>query len=78
MSGSVRSKMKVTYITICSTCVCQTFVLMQLTTTEAWPFRELWLWIRAGNCSGKAQVEVSTYLMPEIVTGEGNIGFHCE
>ena len=26
----------------------------------------------------KAQVEVSTYLMPQIVTGEGNIGFHCE
>ena len=26
----------------------------------------------------KAQVEVSTYLMPHIVTGEGNIGFHCE
>ena len=25
-----------------------------------------------------AQVEVSTYLMPKIVTGEGNIGFHCE
>ena len=25
-----------------------------------------------------AQVEVSTYLMPQIVTGEGNIGFHCE
>ena len=26
----------------------------------------------------KAQVEVSTYLMPQLVTGEGNIGFHCE
>ena len=26
----------------------------------------------------KAQVEVSTYLMPQIVRGEGNIGFHCE
>ena len=26
----------------------------------------------------KAQVEVATYLMPQIVTGEGNIGFHCE
>ena len=26
----------------------------------------------------KAQVEVSTYLMPQIMTGEGNIGFHCE
>ena len=26
----------------------------------------------------KAQVEVSTYLMPHIVTREGNIGFHCE
>ena len=26
----------------------------------------------------KAQVEVSTYLMPQIVTGEGNIGFLCE
>ena len=26
----------------------------------------------------KAQVEVSTYLMPQIVTGEGYIGFHCE
>ena len=26
----------------------------------------------------KAQVEVSTYLMPQIVTGEGNIGFQCE
>ena len=26
----------------------------------------------------KAQVEMSTYLMPQIVTGEGNIGFHCE
>ena len=26
----------------------------------------------------KAHVEVSTYLMPQIVTGEGNIGFHCE
>ena len=24
------------------------------------------------------QVEVSTYLMPPIVTGQGNIGFHCE
>ncbi len=26
----------------------------------------------------RAQVEVSTYLMPQNVTGEGNIGFHCE
>ena len=26
----------------------------------------------------KAQVEVSTYLMPQIVTGEGNIVFHWE
>ena len=28
----------------------------------------------------KAQVEleVSTYVMPQLVTGEGNIGFHCE
>ena len=25
-----------------------------------------------------AQVEVSTYLMPKIVTGEGNMGFHCK
>ena len=25
-----------------------------------------------------AQVEVSTYLKLQIVTGEGNIGFHCE
>ena len=25
-----------------------------------------------------AQVEVSSYLMPKIVTREGNIGFHCE
>ena len=26
----------------------------------------------------KAQVEVSTYQKPQIVTREGNIGFHCE
>ena len=26
----------------------------------------------------KTQVDVSTYLMPQIVTGEGNTGFHCE
>ena len=26
----------------------------------------------------KAQVEVSTHLMTQIVTGEDNIGFHCE
>ena len=26
----------------------------------------------------KAQVEVSTYLMPQIVTEDGNIGFHRE
>ena len=26
----------------------------------------------------KAQVEVSTYLKPQIVTRGGNIGFHCE
>ena len=26
----------------------------------------------------KAQFEVSTYPMPQIVTGEGNIVFHCE
>ena len=26
----------------------------------------------------KAQVEVSSYLMSQIVTGEGNVGFHCE
>ena len=26
----------------------------------------------------KAQVEVSNYLMPQTVTGKGNIGFQCE
>ena len=26
----------------------------------------------------KAPVEVSTYLMPQILTGEGNIAFYCE
>ncbi len=26
----------------------------------------------------KAQVEVSNYLMPQIVTGKGSIGFQCE
>ena len=36
------------------------------------------IWIRVETVPAKAQVEVSTYLMPQIVTGEGNIGFHCE
>ena len=36
------------------------------------------IWIRVETVPAMAQVEVSTYLMPQIVTGEGNIGFHCE
>ena len=51
-------------------------VLKQLTAIEAWPFRELCLELE--TVLAKAQVKVSTYLMPQIVTGEGNVGFHYE
>ena len=62
---------------VCLSNICSE-VLKQVTTIEAWSLRELWLWIRVETVPAKAQVEVSTYLMPQIVTGEGNIGFHCE
>ena len=46
---------------------------------EAWPLRELYdFGLKLETVLAKAQVEVSTYLMPQIVTGEGYIGFHCE
>ena len=63
---------------VCLSNICSE-VLKQVTTIEAWSLRELLLWIRVETVPAKAQVEVvSTYLMPQIVTGEGNIGFHCE
>ena len=63
---------------VCLSNICSE-VLKQVTTIEAWPLRELCdFGLKLETVLAKAQVEVSTYLMPQMVTGEGYIGFHCE
>ncbi len=52
--------------------------LKQVTTIEAWPLESYDFGLELETVPAKAQGEVSTYLMPQIVTGEGNIGFQCE
>ena len=63
------------YVCLADTC---SEVLKQLTTilhrhSECYEFG-----LEMETVPAKAQVEVSTYLVPQIMTGEGNIVFHCE
>ena len=74
--------MEVTYSTCFYVCLSDTCseVLNQLTTilyrrghSKCYDFG-----LELETVLAKAQVEVSTYLMPQIMTGESNIVFHCE
>ena len=64
-----------------STCVCRTFVpkcssrsrRLRRGHSDSYDFG-----LELEIVPAVAQVEVSTYLIPKIVTGEGDIGFHCE
>ena len=80
MSSSVRRRMEITEARA-SMCVCQTLVPKQVSDddpTQAWPLRELRFGLELETALAKAQDTVSTYLTPHIVTGEGNVVFHCE
>ena len=52
---------------------CLTTILHRLGHSESYDFR-----LELETALAKAQDEVSTYLTPQIVTGEGNVVFHCE
>ena len=66
-----------TCLYVCLSNICSE-VLKQVTTIEAWPLRELWLWIRVGNCSGQGTSRSVNLSDAANRDREGNIGFHCE
>ena len=53
--------------------LCRSAQAAHVDTTQAWPIRVLYIGLELETVLAKAQVEVSTYLMPEMVTGEGNV-----
>ena len=75
MSCSVNGSYISTCLYVCLSDTCSSEVLKQLTMilhrrgrSECYDFG-----LELGTVVAKAQAEVSTYLMPQIVTGEGNI-----